>query len=254
MGSEKLKILRMILSIALLLFLSSCASLATAPEKEQITKFDKALLVPLEEFPVSVGPEFKYVLPGVGGALQYTQAAGIFNTLLVLAQMPNALNRAESISKALEKDMSAKETWQPTRQLSVIAADNIKGNGIAVTVAEKPLKLPNQTNTTINHWYNDNGPIVDYQSLPMSQSTYVLEIETGASVMYDKIYLELRMKLIDPTTGKVIGRNREWESADLPDIEETFKENGRVYKAIYLSKGQELIRESLAYFGLIKRE
>ncbi|MBK8815457.1 MAG: hypothetical protein IPN42_08105 [Methylococcaceae bacterium] len=249
-----LKILRLFLVIAYVIFLSGCASLATAPEKEQLAKFDKAFLVPLEDLPVSVGPEFNYVLPGVGGSLQYTQAAGIFNTLSVLAQMPNAFKRAEMISKTLDKNMNAKETWQPTRQLSAMAADYIKTNGKTVSIAEKPLKLPNQTSTTINHWYNDNGPIAEYRSLPASQSTFVLEIEAGASILSGDILLEIRMKLIDPATGKVIGRNREWETVDLPEVEETFKDNGRVYKATYLSTGQKLIRESLAYYGLIMEE
>lgn len=251
-----LKLLKLILLTTFLPLLSGCASLATAPEKEQLTKFDKAFLVTLEDLPVSVGPEFNYVLPGVGGSLQYIQAAGIFNTLSVLTQMPNAFKRAEMISKALDKDMSAKETWQPTRQLATIAADIIKTNGVIATIAEKPLKLPDRTSTTINHWYSDNGeePVNEYRSLPAPQSTYVLEIEAGASILSGDMLLEVRMKLIDPATGKVIGRNREWETVDLPGFEETFKDNGRVYKAAYLETGQKLIRESLAYFGLINGE
>jgi len=254
MANKMVKILRMILLTAFLLFLSGCASLATAPEKEQLTKFDKAFLVPLEDLPVSVGPEFNYVLPGVGGSLQYTQGAGILNTLSLFAQMPNAFKRAEMLYKALNKDMNAKETWQPARQLTTVAADYIKTNRIAVTIAENPLKLPNQTSATINHWYNDNGPVADYQSLPAAKTTYVLEIEAGASILSGDMLLEVRMKLIDPASGKVIGRNREWETVDLPDTEETFKENGRVYKATYLLTGQKLIQESLVYLGLIKEE
>jgi len=69
-NDRTLKILKIPQKTILMLFLSiftSCASFSKAPDKEYLTKYRSAYLVPLMDFPVSVHPTFRYILPGTGG-------------------------------------------------------------------------------------------------------------------------------------------------------------------------------------------
>jgi hypothetical protein len=145
--------------------------------------------------------------------LPATQIASGLNVVSVLTQLSDALKRSEAIARALEQDMSAKSSWQPTLKLADDAADILKSKGIPVIVAEKPLKLSSYSNQAINAWYNIDRATTDFTGLSSAHSPYVLEILQGSSVSNGSLMLELRMKLIDPTTGKVIGRRRDYELA-----------------------------------------
>jgi len=162
-------------------------------------------------------------------------------------------HKAELISKALDKNLSAKEVWQPTQQLAEMAAEKIKANGIPAAIDKQPMTFSSLTNKEINAWYKNNST-TNYREISEVNTTYILEIESGASILSGDMLLEVRTKLIDPESGLVLGRNREWETADLPDTVATFKDNGRVYKETYLSIGQKLIKKSLEYFELINHE
>lgn len=237
--------------------LNGCLSFATLPSKEQLANFGRAYIVHVEDIPLGVDPNFNYVIRG-GGSLAATQTIGIINTISVVTQLPEALKRAKIISKSLQEELSMKEVWMPTAKLAGIAAQKIGITGIPVTVAEKPLLLPGfrneDYNAALRSWYNDNGPITNYRDLSLDKLPYVLEIAVGNGIFSKDLMLEVRVKLIDPSSGKVLGRTRKWEVVDLPDLDQAFSDNGRVFKDIFVSTGQKLIQQSLVDLRLINDE
>ncbi len=239
--------------ITLLAITAGCVSFDSSPKQEQLAEFTSTYIIPLEDTPLGIDPTFKYVIPAAIG-IPAAPIAGVFNVVSVLAQLPDAIKRSEAIAKALEQDMSAKSPWQPTRKLADDAADILKTNGKPAIVADTPLKLNSCTNKTINAWYNNDKATIDLAGLSSAQSPYVLEILQGNSVSNGGLMMEVRMKIIDPTTRTVIGRTRNYELADLPATEEVFKDNGRIYKEVFLATGHELVQESLENLGLIGSE
>ncbi|NOU22823.1 MAG: hypothetical protein HOO93_13755 [Methyloglobulus sp.] len=241
--------------IILIITTSGCASLDSSPKKENLAKFSSAFIVPLEYAPFGIDPTFKYVTPVIPvPVLPATQIASGLSVVSVLMQLPDALKRSEAIARALEQDMSAKSPWQPTLKLANDAADILKSKGMPVIVAAKPLKLSSYSNQAINAWYNNDRATTDFTGLSSAHSPYALEILQGSSVSNGSLMLELRMKLIDPTTGEVIGRRRDYELADLPAAELVFKDNGQIYKDVFLATGHKLMQKSLDYLGLIMKE
>lgn len=242
---------RNIFLISIVSIINGCANFASAPDKGKLVNFKSAYILPFVDPPLGVDPTFKYIIPGAAGSLGVVQGVGIFNTISVLTQLPEAIKRSELISKALEQELSEKEAWRPTLQLANFAADLIKSNGLAVTIADKPGKLANFSNKEINAWYNNDDPTPNYQTLPLDKSPYILEILQSHGISPQSLTMEVRMKLIDPTTEKVLGRVREWDIVDLPKPDEAFQDNGSAYKKIFLTNGQELINKSLRYLGLV---
>lgn len=241
--------------ITLLIIISGCASLASAPKKEKLSKFSSAYIVPLDYAPFGIDPTFKYVIPVIPTpGLSATKIASGLNVVSVLMQLPDSLKRSEAIAKALEQEMSAKSPWQPTLKLAEDAADILKSNDNPVIVSATPLRLSSHTNQAINDWYNNDRATTDITGISSAHSPYVLEILQGSSVSNESLTVEVRMKLIDPTTGMVIGRTRDYEVADLPAMEVVFKDNGQTYKDVFLATGHKLVHKSLEYLGLIKNE
>jgi hypothetical protein len=240
---------RVTLFTILLTLVNSCANLASAPDKAQLTNFKHAYIVHLGDPPIGVDPAFKQVITG---PLKYLGPAQLINSIAALSNLSESFKQAEIMSKVLTQELNAKEPWRPTLQLANIAAKQIESTNLTVAIADNPLKLADNTNKAINAWYNQDGSVTAYRNLSADQTTYVLEIFESNLVYPTALMLEIRMKLIDPASSAILGRVRKWEMVDLPEAELTFKDNGLIYKETLLATGHKLIQKSLNYLGLVQ--
>lgn len=190
----------------------------------------------------------------------------MYNTIAIFLEMPEASRRSEALSESVQAILDAKGTWSPTIELANEAMKQLSALGIASTVAQqvKPMQGVENRGATllmenwlapIRAYYNDSTPVQEYRTLASNQLTFVLEVgilNYAISLSGDKLLLQVIMKMIDSTDGRVIGRARAANALDMPTLkplDQAFDNNAFRFKQVYLETGRQLVRKCLAKLG-----
>jgi len=194
-----------------------------------------------------------------GGAVVLGIVYGIF----WLMDLPEKAKHSAKLADSMESILDTEETWIPTVVFAQEAGKQITTQGKhEVTVVQNVQKFHDLVNRErtfwgenwmkpIRKWYNEKKSQVDYKSLKNQQIDAVLEVGIWQYELWEnKIKLGVMLKLVDPMSGRVLGRarNYEWPQQKTNGI---FENYGKEFKDIFGALGAKLITNNLKHIGLL---
>ena len=66
------------------------------------------------------------------------------------------------------------------------------------------------------------------------------------------LLVQVTMKLVDPQSGKVLGRARDWANPELGSVENLFADDGRKIKEVFAKATKPLVAADLQAIGLLR--
>ena len=187
-----------------------------------------------------------------------------------LNELPEVSAKGGEFSRSFQDMLDQRGLWVPTITLANEVQKQLTDQGFMTTVAPyiKPIPGMEERNYTvfmenwlapIRAWYNEKSLSVDYVDLSNDQSMKILEIGViNYEIMSNGgLLLQVAMKLIDPSSGHVIGRARESNALDITQTQITsfgqvFSDDATVFKEAFQSTGKDIANKCLARLGLIK--
>jgi hypothetical protein len=104
----------------------------------------------------------------------------------------------------------------------------------------------------IRAWYNQDISSFDYKSYRERKVDAVLEVGLSNHMLSRSILLvSVMLKLIDPSTGKVLGRARNAEIVEIKKMDKLFIDSGLPFKELFAATGKKPVIENLKYLGLL---
>ena len=104
----------------------------------------------------------------------------------------------------------------------------------------------------IRAWYNENQSSFGYVALQNKEVDAVLEVGiANYEIVFDGLLIQVMSKLIDPATGRILGRSRNGWLVDAPPMENLFDDEGQIYKEFFAQATRDLIAENLKELGLL---
>ena len=244
-----------------------CVSSAIIPPKEVTGNLKEAWIVAMEPHPLGVPPKFNSVMLGSGGSIEAARGFALFNSIAILAELPAASWRGGQISQSYQSLLDRNGVWVPTQVLAREVQAQLGAHGYRTAVAQHLKSIPgmkNRGNTAtmenwlgpIRDWYNDTSPVPNYGDIHNDQPMFVLEvgvinyeIEPGGELL-----VQVAMRMIDPASGKVIGRTRAANNRDMPQlgaVDRAFAGNAGGFREAFQTTGQKLTHKCLAELGLV---
>ena len=234
-------------------------------------------VVPMESPPIEIPPfESKKILARAFGtsafmaqvpqdSIQQSGRVGVMVFgIFMLTQLPGEIKSSAKAADSVEDMLNSEEAWIPTIVFAEEAAKQITAQGEHdVTVIKKVQIFPGLTNrertwnlenwyAPIRSWYNQKTSQFDYKSLEDQRIDAVLEVGLlNYILMSDRILLQVMLKLIDPATGKVLGRARAFDFEFFSGTDGLFEDNGQPFKNLVGGLGGRLVTEDLKSIGLL---
>ena len=260
--------------LAVIILLNACVAGGVKAPADKVNAMRHIAVVPMES------PPLVFAL-GVSSAQFYSQSVA-FSTysdpayqtggqvgmlifgIFMLAELPEAAKHSEKVSASLDEMLSSKEVWIPTVILAEEVAEQI-GPRREVTVVTEIQMIPGIENRgytwsgenyagPTREWYVQDISPFDYSELNKQGVDGVLEVGLHNYVLssVDVFHLQMLIKLVDPKTGKVLGRASAIDTTwGIKKHKELFDNDGIRFKELVASVGQELVAENLKEIGLL---
>ncbi len=164
----------------------------------------------------------------------------------------------------LDEALNRSDAWMPTVELAGETATQLRvGGGVDVEVVDgylALLRIADRSRTRlmenwlapIRAWYNENKSSYGYVKLPNKNVDAVLEVGiANYEIVFDGLVVQVMSKLIDPATGRVLGRSRNYSYVDTPPMENLFDDEGQIYKEFFAQTTRDLIAANLKELGLL---
>lgn len=255
-----------------LIVLSGCVSAQIKPPLDSINRIRKIKVVPMEAQPLEMlfltdaslfTSNVFWVNAPVGSIQTGGRVLVMISGIFVLMELPEAAKQSAKVAESFESMLGSREAWIPTMILAQEAAKQITSKGkYDVTVMQTFHKFPGLINrertfsgenwqAPIRSWYNNNTSPFDYKSLKNQGIDAVLEVGMlNYSLYNDTIIVQVSLKLVDPSTGQVLGRARAYDHQKI-ETSGLFENNGRNFKDLFASIGRKLLTDDLKSIGLL---
>jgi hypothetical protein len=101
--------------------------------------------------------------------------------------------------------------------------------------------------TAFLHWYNADSSEYDYAVHEVRTGETILEVALAYYFAGDALLFHSYLKVVDPSTRKVIGRTYNFESIQLSEAQSRtlFSDNGQTFEELFRATGQRLIQKGL---------
>lgn len=257
--------------------LSGCMASTVVPATDRASAIRNVLVVPVEAPPLEVIPDnIKNRMPVYG---QYTFET-VPSTLLMsekLYRSPGGIlvagmvGMGDSVKEvelqpttggtALEPRAALKDDWVSTQVFAEHAASILNTSRVRATQSGQFLRLPiadgdrtanlGNWRGAIKAWYAQDQSSVDYRQTSSEPVDAVLEIGVGSYRIFGgQTSLQVLLKLIDPGTGRVIGRTRVQDIAVEGDALALLGHEGEYFKSVVTRMGSRLLTGGLNDLGL----
>jgi len=283
-----------LVAAALLILSCGCVSSQIKPSADTSGKLQTIAVVPMEAPPLEFYPfregdarplqnlmsegkgdarPLQSLMPErkirIGRGRGEVMISGIFMVmdLMDLKDFIMTLQEAPAIAESLESKLGDEEAWIPTIVLSREAAGRITLEGKSAVILERKIQeIPGITNrgrtiflenwmAPIRAWYNQDISSFDYKSYRERKVDAVLEVGlANYSLSRTFLLVQVMMKLIDPATGKVLGRARNVEFAGIKKMDKLFIDNGLPFKELFAATGKKPVIDDLKYLGLLPEQ
>jgi hypothetical protein len=274
--------MRWLLAAFIVPFITACVSPAIAPSAEQVALTRRIHIVPIEPPPLILPAQYQTKVDAVGltqvplalagGELSLVRGFGVVNTLLIVVQVSQSSSRPIGPAPPMPSwrpDTPTTEqvkVWVPTVALAREVERQLVGRGVEVSVDRGVRPLPGvaqrEVTTLMENWmaplrayYNDTKPDSTYASLGAGPLVAVLEVgvmnyEVGLD---SHLLVQVFMRLVDPATGRLIGRARAADPFHLLSVdplESALANDSAKFKVIFDQATRGLVADALLQLGL----
>ncbi len=263
--------------VMLALVLCGCVASQVKPSPGDLDRVKKLAVVAMEAPPLGMAPWMVRRLPLHPSVIPYVLpdpqtgspqpagfvAAGIFMFgALVIADA-----ELRRISVPLDDALAREDAWIPTVVLAQEVVDRLASQGgFEVMTMPGFRKIPGVTFhgrtvfmenwlAPIRAWYNNDTSPLDYSDLGKEQVDAVLEVgilnyEIASG---DLFVVQVVLKLVDPRSGKVLGRAREAAYPEVKSPEKIFAGDAQRFKELFAQTAAPLVASSLNAIGFLAR-
>ena len=119
-----------------------------------------------------------------------------------------------------------------------------------ITNRERTVLLENWM-APMRDWYNQDFSPFDYRAYRDQDVDAVLEVGLlNYSLYRDHMILQVMLRLADPGTGQILGRERQTDLKRIERPDSLFEENGKLFKDLFAETGGKLVATGLINIGL----
>jgi hypothetical protein len=248
-------------SLFIFIFLTGCVSQQIIPLTSTVPALKKVQIVALEPPPLEIPQQIvlqsaliaNLPKPTIGAA----RFVGVVSSILVIVEATSSVNApasAETVDKSnkIESLIRGNEIWIPTRVLADEATNQIAATGRSVVCVPGVQLIPGVTIRDytlfnenwlrpIRDWYNSDTSSFNYASLGADKSDAVLEVAlvNYSVALENRLLVQVMVKLVDPLTGKTIGRERDWDNPKIGNLDEALSDNGKRFKQVFAQTGSK---------------
>ena len=267
--------------LPLLLVLSGCLAIPIKPSVNKMNEVHTVLVVPVESPPLEVIPDLIETRFPVYNQYQYQSMPSCLFAENKIYKNPGGVLIAGLVSKddsvsvadiqqssaslkksaSLELAASLSENWAPTFVLAQEAVSQLNRDGIkalpskhyyrlSIASGDRNANLGNW-HDAIRQWYNQTMSSVDYLKPGQEHVDAVLEVGIDNYRMFDaQTSLQVLIKLIDPNTRQVIGRNSA-KTFSVEDSPQTLlSQEAKRFKQLMTEMGAQLVARGFSGLGL----
>jgi hypothetical protein len=254
------------LSVCLALFLlAGCVSAPLKPEAGAVARVNSIHIVPMEPLPLTI--EAGYAATGSTSLVHFlprytigmARAVGVLSGVAVLLELASGSYQQPVYPPVVEPV----ETWLPTVELAQYAAQRLSASGrhVVVSPAIQPVPgveyrgrtfLMENWMAPIRAWYNDETPSSRYAAFAGKGVDMIAEVGiSNYEIFTGKLLLQVHIKLIDPASGRLLGRARASSFNALPSMDVLFADEAKIFRASVSAQGGQLVTTSLEQLGLL---
>ncbi|MFA5923703.1 MAG: hypothetical protein WC856_20820 [Methylococcaceae bacterium] len=261
--------------------LSGCLAAPIKPSANKMSEILTVLVVPVESPPLEVIPDliearfpvyrqYHYQAMPYYAFLEkeiYKNPGGVLIAGLVSEDDSVPVADIQRTSASMEKSTilesaaSLPEYWTPTFMLAQEAVSQLNREGLKAVLSKHYYRLPiasgdrnanlGNWHDAIGQWYNQSMSSVDYRQPGLEHVDAVLEVGIGTYRIFDvQTSLQVLIKLIDPNTGQVIGRNSA-KTFSVEDSPQTLlSQEAEKFKQLMTGMGAQLVARGFSGLGL----
>ncbi len=257
--------------LVIITFLAGCVSSPIIPQKQIVSNFKKIKVVAIEPLPLEMPFDISNISASKGAILVVGAvlggALGGAIAGAIAASMESETEKDAMKSAEVEKSLREGTEWIPTVILSDYATRQINGTGKS---AERLLTLqpiPGVVNRRYadyeenwlrytRAWYDAETSQLDYSEIKINDADLVAEVGLVVYSAGSKPYLivKVAVKLVDPSTKKVIGRAKDYKITDIGNLEDMLANNGLKFKQEFTKIGEMLTKKCLAELNLLEAD
>lgn len=264
---------RILASFLILALLSGCMNASIKTSAETVRGIRKIAVVPMEGPPLEVAPSFtsgnlastsSYLVLAPEGTIRTGAMVGVLvSGIFMLIELPAAARESAKVAESLDSMFESGNAWIPTVVLAQEVTARIASGGKHQVVMERALrKYPGITNrertvllenwmAPMRDWYNQDFSPFDYRAYRDQDVDAVLEVGLlNYSLYRDHMILQVMLRLVDPGTGQILGRERQTDLTRIERPDSLFEENGKLFKDLFAETGGKLLAAGLIKIGL----
>lgn len=186
------------------------------------------------------------------------RAVGVLSGISVLLELSASSHRKLAYPQPVEPA----EAWLPSVEFAREGARLLTASGRTPTISPEIQPIPGveeKGRTTlmenwmapIRSWYNDERPAQRYASLHAKGVEAVAELGiSNYEILTGKLLLQIHVKLIDPASGKLLGRARASSFTEMPPMDELFADDAKLFKESVSRAGNPLVTTCLQDLGI----
>jgi len=261
--------------------LSGCLAAPIKPSVNKMNEIRTVLVVPVESPPLEVIPDLIETRFPVYNQYQYQSMpyyvflekkiyrnpGGVLIAGLVSKDDSVPVADLHQTSASMEKSASLElaashpEHWTPTFILAQEAVSQLNGDRVKAVLSKHYYRLPiasgdrnanlGNWHDAIGQWYNQSMSSVDYRQPGLEHVDAVLEVGIESYRIFDaQTSLQVLIKLIDPNTRQVIGRNSA-KTFSVEDSPQTLlNHEAEKFKQLMTEMGAQLVARGFSGLGL----
>jgi hypothetical protein len=189
------------------------------------------------------------------------RTVGVLSGVVVMLELSAASHRELEYPAQVRPT----ETWIPTVELAHEAARLLTAAGKTASISPEIQPIPGveargrtvlmeNWMAPIRSWYNDASPSKRYAALAARNIGAVAEVGvSNYEIHAGKLLLQVHLKLIDPGSGKLLGRARASSFTELPQMDELFAADARQFKESVSRAGNRLVMACLQEIGMVSK-
>lgn len=248
--------------------LAGCVGPQVLPGAEAISQTRNICIVPMETRPLSV--DSAYATTGSTSIVHFlprytigmARAVGVLSGIAMLLELPEMSQRRLEYPPPVQSQISPTETWHLSVELSREAGHLVSATGRTPILSPEIQPVPGIQDrgrtflmenwmAPIRAWYNDAAPSSRYAALAANGIEAVAEVGiSNYEVFSGKLLLQVHVKLIEPVSGKLLGRARASSFTELPPMDEAFAADAKLFKESALRAGTTLLAACLRELGI----
>lgn len=259
------RILSIMAVLAAVVLLAGCVGAKIVPAEVELRSVRRIDIVSMEMPPLAIGQA--YAATGPASIVHYlpryniglARSVGVLSGIVVLLDLAADSHRRPDYPPPVADD----ETWQLSAELARRLAARLSADGRQALVLPGMQPIPGVVDrgrtvfmenwmAPIRSWYNDDTPSLRYVDRGHPGAGLVLEVGvSNYEVFANKLLLQVHLKLIDPASGRLLGRARASNFTGLPPMDRAFADDAALFRQSAVRAGETLLQECLRALGLL---